>query len=325
MANELCARNNKIEISWFLSKGSYCFFEENASKKLINISDLNFFHNDEAISLKSIYNNDFEQKYMKWNDYLNTIINSKSFDLVISDNLCAPLQFNSNCIILGSFLWHDVAERTHANSNILDFERDLFRKFHPIVYGMQNFSMPEIRKYGKLVEVPSLIESVKTKKPKSDSNYKIFITAGKSGDLLHKYKKIKNKIVECAVADVYFDLILNDKGSRGTVFDYTDNSFSQLSVIIARPGIGIISDAIKFRIPIIVDTFYKNKELEFNASKIEELGIGKRLNFDNYDKLSERILNLLNDKNFIYSMINNLKKINTGGASVMANNILTYL
>ena len=58
-----------------------------------------------------MYEDDFEKKYMIWVEHLGKIINNKFYNLVISDNLVSPLQFNSNCILFGSFLWHDIVKK----------------------------------------------------------------------------------------------------------------------------------------------------------------------------------------------------------------------
>tara|TARA_Y100000768_G_C23925169_1_gene657125 strand:+ start:378 stop:1166 length:789 start_codon:yes stop_codon:yes gene_type:complete len=259
---------------------------------------------------------------MIWNNRLRGIMYNKNFNLVISDNLCAPLQYNPDCILFGSFLWHDIIKKTNENENVLNFERDLFRNNRPTIYGMKNFLMPEITKHGNFIEYPNLINKFDSIKKKSHSKHKIFITAGKSGDLLQKYTLLAKHLAKCKSFEIIYDTAMKNDSIKRQLFDYTENSFSDLSIIIARPGIGIISDAIRFNIPIIVDTFYENKELEFNASKIDELGIGKRLNFSELNHLSKDIMNLLNDNDCYHLIINNLGKIPGNGASLIADSII---
>ncbi len=262
---------------------------------------------------------------MIWVEQLGKIIKTKFFNLVISDNLVSPLQFNVNCIIFGSFLWHDIVEKTNENKNVFNFEKDLFRKHRPIVYGMKNFIMPEIIKYGDFQEFPSLVKKFTPINDKAGGVHKLFITAGKSGDLLHKYKQIALFLDQSSKFKIAYDPAMRNPLVNDNLFDYSDESFSKLSLIIARPGIGIITDAIKFNKPMIVDSFYENKELEFNALKITDLGIGKRLNFDSPKDFICNILNFLDDKNSYNSIVNNLIRVPTGGASFIAESIIKKL
>tara|TARA_Y100001935_G_C17306978_1_gene512952 strand:+ start:2272 stop:3099 length:828 start_codon:yes stop_codon:yes gene_type:complete len=275
--------------------------------------------------LKSVYEDDFEKKYMIWVEQLGKIINNKFYNLIISDNLVSPLQFNSNCILFGSFLWHDIVKKTNENRNVFNFEKQLFRKTRPIIYGMKNFIMPEIMEYGDFREFPSLVEKFKPIYKKKNINHKLFITSGKSGDLLQKYKQIAIALNQNSNLEVAYDPAMRGGLINENFFDYSDKSFSDLSAIIARPGIGIITDSIRYNIPIIVDLSYENKEIEHNALKINKLGIGKRLNFDSKKSFVKDILNFLEDKKSHDSVVNKLKNFPDGGASLIADSIIEKL
>ena len=272
-----------------------------------------------------MYEDDFEKRYMIWVEHLGKIINNKFYNLVISDNLVSPLQFNSNCILFGSFLWHDIVKKTNENRNVFNFEKQLFRKTRPIIYGMKNFIMPEIMEYGDFREFPSLVEKFKPIYNKKNINHKLFITSGKSGDLLQKYKQIAIALNQNSNFEVAYDPAMKGGLINENFFDYSDKSFSDLSAIIARPGIGIITDSIRYNIPIIVDLSYENKEIEHNALKINKLGIGKRLNFNSKKSFVRDILNFLEDKKTHDSVVNKLKNFPDGGASLIADSIIEKL
>jgi len=272
-----------------------------------------------------VYEDDFEKKYMVWVEQLGKIINNKFYNLVISDNLVSPMQFNSNCILFGSFLWHDIVKKTKENRNVFNFEKYMFRKYRPIIYGMKEFIMPEITKYGNFQEFPSLVKKFKPVYKKTSATHKLLITSGKSGDLLQKYKQIAIALNQSSKFEITYDPVMKSKLINENLFDYSDKSFSDLSAIIARPGIGVITDSIKYNIPIIVDLLYENKELEYNAQKINELGIGKRLNFNTKKSFVGEILNFLEDKKAHNAVISELKNFPDDGASLIADSIIEKL
>ena len=52
---------NNIKFDWFISKSCYHYFENNSSQKLIINSNFNIFDDEESVSLKSVYEDDFEK------------------------------------------------------------------------------------------------------------------------------------------------------------------------------------------------------------------------------------------------------------------------
>ena len=327
VAEELISETVNIMIEWFLSTDSNRLFSKVASKNLKSHSKLNFFNNLESISLRNVYKNNFELKYNIWSEKLKTLIDDNDFDLVISDNICKPLSYHNNCVILGSFLWHDIAKKTFSNTAVIASEKKIFREFRPTVFAMENFVMPEIYNYGNVVEFPSLIKTQEALVKDLSLPYKIFFTFGSSRDLNGKYKMIKETLDNMENTFILYDSSYYDNTDNDyhTFFDFSNKSFSQLSLIVTRPGIGIISDSIKFQIPLVVDSFYLNKEIEFNAQKIEELGIGIRLNFSDLKNLNSNILNIIKNKKNSKMFFQNFNKINTGGAKVVSKHILSFL
>ena len=75
---------------------------------------------------------------------------------------------------------------------------------------------------------------------------------------------------------------------------------------------------------MIVDKYYSNLEMEFNSKKIEELGIGIRLDFNNKIKFALSIRELFDDSNRIKRMVHFLKNIDTGGSNTIAKQILGW-
>ena len=113
--------------------------------------------------------------------------------------------------------------------------------------------------------------------------------------------------------------------SNSHCFDYSDKSFDLISLIICRPGMSIISDAIRYQLPLIIDYEYDNLEIEFNSKVIEKLGIGKRLSLLNENTVINYLQKLFSDRKELTNMTFNLNKIESGGSKKIANYILKIL
>ena len=61
------------------------------------------------------------------------------------------------------------------------------------------------------------------------------------------------------------------------VFHFTEKEFRELNLVLARPGLGTITDCIRYSIPLI--SFYENNNAEMihNAERIKQIGIGQTL------------------------------------------------
>ena len=62
---------------------------------------------------------------------------------------------------------------------------------------------------------------------------------------------------------------INIFNERVRLFSFTDNDFIKLNAIVCRPGIGILTDCIKYNIPPIAIDDNTNLEISNNALKVE--------------------------------------------------------
>lgn len=327
IAKELINIETHIKFKWFLSKQCLRYLTSNCGDRLFNSSTFNTFNDNESISNNNIFNSNFEKLYFYWVKGLQNLINSDVYDLVISDNVCAPLKYHNNVIMIGSFLWHDVIKASKLNEKVLVFEKSLFRNKKPLIFSMKNFTMSEITKNGNNIEFPSISEKYITNKKNKKSNINILLSPGKSGELREDFKRIKNILLKNQLFNVYFDSYIDDnfENDNSHYFDYSDESFDLISLIICRPGIGIISDAIRHQLPLIINDKYDNTEIEFNSKVIEKLGIGKRLALLNENIVNNYLQKLFSDRKELRNMIFNLNKMESGGSKKIASYILKIL
>ena len=92
------------------------------------------------------------------------------------------------------------------------------------------------------------------------------------------------------------------------IFDF-NNDWGKIDFVIARPGIGTISDCIENQLPIVAIGEKSNSEIAFNASKISQFNLGfdyvnNPFNLDFIDKKDNINFNEVNTNG-----INEIEKI----------------
>jgi UDP-N-acetylglucosamine:LPS N-acetylglucosamine transferase len=155
----------------------------------------------------------------------------------------------------------------------------------------------------------------------------VLISAGLSGDNFDLFLEIAKILSDNPAFDLQVDKKMYDLlGVAGVeLFDFTKLAFSKLSLIICRPGIGILTDAVCFNIPLLTGCSFTNKEMIHNANRIEQLGIGKKVDLRNFKLLEKEIKVLLEPTGVRLTMVKKLETQPTGGAQAAAEFINTRL
>jgi hypothetical protein len=276
------------------------------------------------------FKNGSYDKYLKWNKVLSTNKILIDSNLIISDNQIAPLNTFKNVILMGSFIWHNLVELKDKDyKRIIGLEKKLLLKNKPIIICLQNMAMDNLYKYTNPVFVPWFTSKNKYQLVKKQKK-SILLTGG--GTKFQDYNLIKiSKYVLQLDEDIiiYQDNklfkkmnILND---RLKIFSFTENDFLKLNAIVCRPGIGILTDCIKYNIPPIAIDDNTNLEISNNAFKLEKQKIGISIKIEKNDNVSlvcNQILNFLNNKKKIDRIRNRIKMQKCNGSDYAANFII---
>ncbi|MEN0003593.1 MAG: glycosyltransferase [Bacteroidota bacterium] len=227
-----------------------------------------------------------------WNAYKNrrivlkNIISKLNLDLVISDNLTSVVDLHPNVLLIGSFLWHDVLENIEEKPEglkaIISFEKELLRRICPTSVSIQEITMPALKKWTNNKGVSWFIKRTYHRPSKlinSKEKLNVLISTGLSDagtagviDLLYHLNSQLNLRFFSGKATAKKVSKLDNLFIHP--FHFSASEFKQIDLMIARPGIGIITEAIEFQIPIIAIDNGNNKEMNFNARQIAALGIG---------------------------------------------------
>jgi len=189
--------------------------------------------------------------------YANSI---NDYDVVISDNIVELLAYRSDTIISGSFLWSDVFKRKLGNNELTKRDEQLIREHKPLIICNKYVSMGNLKDYDNKLEIGWGCED----EGKEDYELRKIVcispSLGYSKSYHKKFKEISKKYSKSyEVSDSITDV--------------------ENSVFVIRPGLGMITTCIKYRIPIIA-VWDENDSLEIKhlAQKVEEFGIGKAYN-----------------------------------------------
>lgn len=267
--------------------------------------------------------------YSDWRNALTGIGELASSQLVVSDNYTAPLNLFPKVVLMGSFLWHDILQNTGRDAEIVAFEKQVLDAAgKPAMICLKDMAMPAVVNTTQAVLMPWFCERANKQQERTGNTGSILVTGGgttASDELLINMLEALSK--DSSVR-VYTDSKLFDKASDAGLnpekFGYTDDAFAQLDMLICRPGIGILTDAVKYGIPAICMAEAGNPEMEFNSARVEELGIGKNMMGCTAEELVAGIKNLYTT-NKLQGMRKNIAGLATGGAAVAADYIYSQL
>ena len=277
---------------------------------------------------------DFNQ-YSKWKyEFENSGIIKKS-DIIISDNLVIPLFSNKKIILMGSFLWHDIIDTINPTfKKIAEVEKNILLINKPKIICLESMYMNSISKYTNTVKVPWFTNRIKT--TKFHKIKEVLITGGGTEQLDEILLCIANKISYKSSIKIFLDEKLYSKykkyNTRNSIiffqFDFKELSFGALTTIICRPGIGILTECVKYSIPVIAVYDNSNKEISHNAKKINTLKIGSSIHIkDNFvsDYTVKKIKTIINNQTVLTKYTKEILKQDINGAKKATDIILKEL
>lgn len=239
-------------------------------------------------------------------------------DRIVSDNLTGVLSQNKEALLMGSFLWSDVLQDNSRIADINDFENNLLKEHLPEMVGVDDIAMLGVKLKTLFIGMPWFCEpdtSGKVAREGDGDCIRVLVTGGGTnalGDALHTLTSslAENKQLKLFVDSKLFKL----SERRFERFSFAEPDFRALDWIICRPGAGILTDAVRYRIPLctVADD---NLEIAHNAARVEQLGIG----------FSHRSVNMTQDillGEDTDEYIRAFDKLQTGGAAMAARHIL---
>ena len=236
----------------------------------------------------------------------------KSADLVISDNLLGVIASDKKVLILGSFLWHDVLRNSSGgviDEEIYNYESYLLKNSTSKFVSVKDVTMPTLQALNENQGLPWFCKDVYDRPAEVKDQYKVLFSAGLSGadtsaltELISEFKKDPKYSIYLSPA-LIANADLDDHNF--VVFDFEESSFKSIDLMIARPGVGALTEAIKYQIPTLAIDNGDNSDMLFNAMRLQQLGYG-------WDGIS-RIPNLQELEQEYHSKLQALKTCRVNG------------
>lgn len=238
-------------------------------------------------------------RYWKWLGELEQAPFMQT-EVLVSDNLVCALAIREDTVLTGSFLWPDIL-RVHASSDasavdlckLVAFEESLLKRIRPVINCIADIYMPYLEEFCEPNKLGWFCEEQLAVKPVNEFPNVLF-TIGLTGTSLNKFKAAFKILPTCL--NIYGDDKLAHTIEGTKQFSFKPEDFRKLDAIVCRPGIGILTDAISYGVPVLMLYDEGNIEMAHNALRAEHLGMGRAINLDHIERLAETLFELFADK-----------------------------
>lgn len=207
----------------------------------------------------------------------------ESYDLVVSDNLVEALIYQPRAMLMGSFLWHDLYLSTWGHEPLVreyaDRCHDLLGRLRPEMIANRYFAMHAVCDQTRTIGVGMLPSVLATRADSHDARCHVLAISGGSAET---QRPVERFLRDAATLGVPSSIVLHlDRKIAATgewpaewpVFEQDPGAERVIDAIVARPGMGVITDAVVSRRPLFC-VHEPNPEMEHNMRVLEHLGVG---------------------------------------------------
>ena len=184
------------------------------------------------------------------------------FDFLVSDNLLEVTEFDQTLAIVGSFLW--------GERNTKYWNDPLWITTHKLkmpIFGLDFLSMPAVRELSGFQPVGLIGKMEEQKIPGNE----ILFSFGRSDASNTLCDQVRD--VVCPDGRLLKGIIFDDVRNSEPVGDYSAEFFSRFSAAVIRPGIGTVSDCLRYGIPMVIFHEPDTDEMEWNTKVLVENGL----------------------------------------------------
>jgi len=209
-------------------------------------------------------------------DWVKSAPSFSDFDIVISDNLIEILLIRPDAWLSGSFFWHESLK--NFPKNLKSQALDLLKKYKPRMISSSMFASDLVRSKVQVFEVGlyAAKNNIAIHKNKSDA----LISCGKGGSSEVHAKEFVKLLVEREKTQFHRvwvepSILPNKYPDWMSPATFTYKMYQSIISAVIRPGVGTITSSLLSGARIF--PFYEgnNKEMEFNASRVQSYHVGE--------------------------------------------------
>ena len=292
------------------------------TQKIINNPRIQIIDSGKTVSLKKDNKSHGESFLIGDLEWLDEEL-IKNSDIVISDNITKILKIRPDSILMGSFLWEDlIKDYTHTSNKLKCYynsNMNLLRTHKPTMITLKDMTMPFVIENTVPFYTSWVAEKYEHKRKKIIKN--VLIMGGGTGMADDEILSIVREVSVCNQLNVFTSKTLAKKvnSEKISMFDFSHKSFSQIDLMICRPGIGSLTDAVTYGIPVFAIGESNNIEIQFNLKQIEKLNIGRNIVGKASQMISE--INSIQENGDYHMFQKNLKSMGRNGL----NEIINYI
>jgi hypothetical protein len=220
--------------------------------------------------------------YLGWIDCLRREQAIMGADVVVSDNLAGVLAARPDAVLMGSFLWHDVLGGTgRIAEDIADFEEELLQRARPPMLCVDDVVLPAVERLTEAVRLPWFCDAAGERRPRSGPVRRVLLMGGATDAVAPALRELAGVLLEQTELLVSLPArLLDDRASadaRLQPFGFGENEYDEHDLVVGRPGVGTLTDCVRFGLPILCFGDEDDAEMRHNAERVEALGLGRRI------------------------------------------------
>lgn len=198
------------------------------------------------------------------------------FDLVVSDNLPEVLSRRPDASLIAQFFWHDVLDDVDVSYR--ERALDLLGQYRPRIFGSSMFAMPEVSAQPGFQGVGLFANPASVVPASAPARDGLLLTGGST--------PAARAALEIAVGGVapnaadYFaitwidpQLLPNRSFPQARPATFDEEMYASLGLAVCRPGLGVVTELITHRVPMIVMYEDDNWEMAHNARVLVDAGL----------------------------------------------------
>ena len=295
IARELLRRFSDFRITFALTDKQYQRFKLDI-EALGEMADVVAGVTEDSVRWRHSPENYTDANLNGWETEWKSHAKLANSDFVISDNLVGVLEKRPDAVLSGSFLWHEViaaySDRNEACKRFVDREISLLRQNVPKMICNQSLASRAVIGLTSPVEVSWMIDDIIQQQTLA-LRRSILVHGGGTRTLDGKVLEIARKLRQANFK------VFTDLEDDQDCFDYRDETWRTIGVVVCRPGAGTATECVKWKIPMVVLRDAENSEAEFIAERLTLLGLAHGLAGD-LD--SDQLVNLAKDAMAIEKM-----------------------